>query len=789
MSKKRIVVILGMHRSGTSAMARGLKALNVELGDNLLPPVANNNERGFWEDRDIYRLNERLLAKAGNGWDRLAAIDSGVLIRDEFAAERREAAQLLDQKLAASPVFGFKDPRTSVLLPFWKCVFEDLELDESYLIAVRNPFEVAESLSKRDRFDADFGITLWLKYSWAAIIHSTGKRRLAVGYPRLIDDPALQLARLSAAFNLPLPARASPEYLEYAAEFLSPDLRHNRVSDKEVFRSQSIPGVVSEFYQILLNWCGAPPGEDLEIPPKLKTKIDAYLAQSQSLLALTDRLKISADAQTAKATAAEKSRLELKVYAEQLQGRLAEREKIISELKSASGEALRHKAESQAAAETLAAKLEAAESRIAALESIHEAIGRSEALAVAGAQQANQRLDSLQKLHDDFVANAQASQAAASGKIADLEAVSRKIGASLEERDRQLSEANSERLSVQAELEKALSQLALVSQNWQATQQKLNDALAEAEIERATASKSTAEAEAKLSSAIAAEREQSRRREEDLKAAFAGTESSLNHLLAEERERASRLASALEAARTEFDDRLNSVAAAERDRARELEQTLKAAHLDSETRLSQLLAEESARAQQLEATLLASRQEAAATLVAALSEEADRVRQIEANLKAALEEQKDQTRRLALDLKSAKVEADSAIASLEENLREALDRKETAESEVRKVAAILKSKEVSSAEELEDALARKLNAASAALTEQYEARIAALKLELLEKARTSRMLRRDVLEIQASTSWKVTRPLRAVGNWLTSFRGTSKKQVDSMAGNSSGGDE
>lgn len=789
MSKKRIVVILGMHRSGTSAMARGLKALNVELGDNLLPPVANNNERGFWEDQDIYRLNERLLAKAGNGWDRLSAIDSGLLIRDEFAAERREATQLLEQKLAASPLFGFKDPRTSVLLPFWKCVFEDLELDESYLIAVRNPYEVAESLGKRDRFDADFGIGLWLKYSWAAIIHSTGKRRIAVGYPRLIDDPALQLARLSAAFNLPLPARASPEYMEYAAEFLSRDLRHNRVSDKEVFRSQSIPGVVADLYQVLLNWCDAPPGEDLEIPQKLKTKIDAYLAQSQFLLALTDRLKISADTQTAKATAAEKSRLELKVYAEQLQGRLADREKIISELKSASDEALRDKLESKAAAETLAAKLEAAESRIAALESIHEAIGRSEALAVAAAQQTAQRLDSLQKLHDDFVVGAQASQAAASGKIAELEAASRQLRASLEDRDHQLSEASAALLSVQGELDKALGQLALVTQNWQATQQKLSDALAAVEVERASASKSIAKAEAKLSSAIEAEREQSRRREEELKAAFANTESSISQLLAEERKRTSQLTSDLESAHIEFEHRLNSAITAERDRASELEQTLKAAQLDSETRLGQLLAEESARAQQLEATLLSSRQEAAATLVAALSEEANRVSQIEASLKAALEDQRDQTRRLTLDLKSAKLDADSAIASLEEKLREALDRKETAEAEVRKVAAMLKSKEVSSAEELENALSQRLNAASAALTEQYEARISALKLELSEKARTSRLLRRDMLEIQASTSWRVTKPLRAVGNWLTSFRRTSKENLGSMAGHSSGGDE
>jgi len=58
--KKRIVVIIGMHRSGTSVIARGLKVLGVTLGDNLMPP-GEDNPKGYWEDLDINELNVELL--------------------------------------------------------------------------------------------------------------------------------------------------------------------------------------------------------------------------------------------------------------------------------------------------------------------------------------------------------------------------------------------------------------------------------------------------------------------------------------------------------------------------------------------------------------------------------------------------------------------------------------------------------------------------------------------------------------------------------------------------------
>ena len=74
-SKKKLIVVLGMHRSGTSVTAKSLQVLGVDLGDNLMPAIRNNNEAGFWEDVDINNFNIKLLDKIGSDWDRLTLLD------------------------------------------------------------------------------------------------------------------------------------------------------------------------------------------------------------------------------------------------------------------------------------------------------------------------------------------------------------------------------------------------------------------------------------------------------------------------------------------------------------------------------------------------------------------------------------------------------------------------------------------------------------------------------------------------------------------------------------------
>ena len=80
-SAPKLILVLGMHRSGTSVTIRGVHALGADLGDNLMKPVADDNEKGFWEDLDFNRINERVLAKANSSWHYLYPLDTALFQR------------------------------------------------------------------------------------------------------------------------------------------------------------------------------------------------------------------------------------------------------------------------------------------------------------------------------------------------------------------------------------------------------------------------------------------------------------------------------------------------------------------------------------------------------------------------------------------------------------------------------------------------------------------------------------------------------------------------------------
>ena len=142
-SSKRVILVAGMHRGGTSALARALPLLGAGLGANLLAPNPVDNRRGFFEDVDVKTLNENLLKVLGHDWHTLGRIDDLDLNLPEVARLRRRASAILRAKLDAEPLFGLKDPRISRVMPFWNDVFARLKAAPGYVIAYRNPRSVA----------------------------------------------------------------------------------------------------------------------------------------------------------------------------------------------------------------------------------------------------------------------------------------------------------------------------------------------------------------------------------------------------------------------------------------------------------------------------------------------------------------------------------------------------------------------------------------------------------------------------------------------------------------------
>ncbi len=247
--KKRVVVVLGMHRSGTSAITRGLQALGVALGENLLPSQPDN-PKGFWEDADINTLNIELQAALGLYWHSFGGMGRELVDRSQWEPFVDRAVNLLQEKIAGTAIYGIKDPRICRLLPFWQSIFQTIDVDACYVIVLRHPLSVAQSLKRRDGFEIEKCCYLWLEHMTLALLETQGKRRVVVDYDAMLAEPQAQLLRIQAALELPgddaiVPAQG------YAEEFLEPGLRHTLYNEEDLISLQNLPEGIGEMYELL----------------------------------------------------------------------------------------------------------------------------------------------------------------------------------------------------------------------------------------------------------------------------------------------------------------------------------------------------------------------------------------------------------------------------------------------------------------------------------------------------------------------------------------------------------
>lgn len=236
MHNKKLVVVLGMHRSGTSAVTRSLKALGVDLGNTLVPPVAGDNDRGFWEDADTLSVNQDLMAALGVDWCPLGPYSWSKIDANQRKVFEQQATDLLRNKLSMVGAFGIKDPRLTRLLPFWRPIFDRIDADVRYVLVVRNPLSVAASLKRRNGF-ADFrSLLLWLRHVVPSFLDTYGLPRVVVSYERMMVDPREQLQRIADRLDLFFD-EGSQAYADYVHDFLSVELQHAHHQTDELGQS------------------------------------------------------------------------------------------------------------------------------------------------------------------------------------------------------------------------------------------------------------------------------------------------------------------------------------------------------------------------------------------------------------------------------------------------------------------------------------------------------------------------------------------------------------------------
>jgi len=237
-----------MHRSGTSALTRALKALGVHLGDNLMSAQNENNEKGFWEDLDVYSLNEELLASLGSRWD--DTVDITYKLGQGNLEFKNRAITLLRQKVDGRGCFSFKDPRVCRLLPFWQDVFDTLKACVQYVICLRNPLSVASSLYRRDEFPFEKSFILWLNHMLVVAEYTQKSPRIVIEYERFISDPMESFSRLAKFLCIDMNDLIHSEISAFNSQFLAPELQHSKFDVRDLENENRACQVVKKTYRL-----------------------------------------------------------------------------------------------------------------------------------------------------------------------------------------------------------------------------------------------------------------------------------------------------------------------------------------------------------------------------------------------------------------------------------------------------------------------------------------------------------------------------------------------------------
>jgi hypothetical protein len=246
------LIIAGMHRSGTSAIARFLAHLGVD------PPQSRLHTKGgeiIWgESRPIARMNEEVLVSAGSSWDDVSPFPSSWHTSPVAAQYRTRMVELLVTEYTESNLFLIKDPRICRLIPFWLEVLAELDARPAFVLPLRNPLEVAASLSRRNRFSVPKGLLLWLRHVLDAERDTRGYPRAFVLYDDLLRDwrSVARSVSTSIGINWPQQDHEGDGELD---RFLSPAHRQHTFTPNELSARREVVSWVAEAHALLLDAC------------------------------------------------------------------------------------------------------------------------------------------------------------------------------------------------------------------------------------------------------------------------------------------------------------------------------------------------------------------------------------------------------------------------------------------------------------------------------------------------------------------------------------------------------
>lgn len=242
-------MVLGMHRSGTSAVSGVLASLGAQPPRNLLPQ-AKDNEKGFWESAELVKFHDRILASSGSRWNDWEEFNPDWV--DSVVAEQfmELLPPLIEQEFGDARLLLLKDPRMCRFVPFWLKALERLEITPRVVVPLRRPSEVARSLQVRNGFGSSRAMLMWLRHVLDVELSTRWVTRSFIRYDELLGDWRVQAKKIGNDLDVKWPRWSSSVEIEID-NYLSDELRHHKHGDEIAGVDHELLGWITRTSQAL----------------------------------------------------------------------------------------------------------------------------------------------------------------------------------------------------------------------------------------------------------------------------------------------------------------------------------------------------------------------------------------------------------------------------------------------------------------------------------------------------------------------------------------------------------
>lgn len=281
----KAIVILGMHRSGTSATAGLFSALGFSPGQTLLP--ANEyNKNGFFESEPIVTEHDRFLKILGHSWDDIRPLPLDWQQQADILNIENCLTEIFQREFLGCQRLVLKDPRLCRLLLIWQRLLDKVDIVPNYVLVLRRPEEVAASLLHRDGIPNNKGMLLYVAYLLDAERYTRKCKRVVVLYDDLLRDWLTVFAELNSTLDLQFD-ELSADVGKRVTEFLSPALRNFKIKSSKDSDIAGSPAVLAaRLYSALARRSATTDGEIDDIQKDFDShlaKLEPWLSDSAQL--------------------------------------------------------------------------------------------------------------------------------------------------------------------------------------------------------------------------------------------------------------------------------------------------------------------------------------------------------------------------------------------------------------------------------------------------------------------------------------------------------------------------